>query len=81
VKEHRPADAVELLERARKSLWPFTRGNPAVAVVIARIDAHLALAHAALGDHDAALKAYRRAEPVLAPHDALELAKCREVLG
>jgi tetratricopeptide (TPR) repeat protein len=81
LKERRPADAVGLLESAARSLYPFTGGNPAVEIVVARIRAHLALAHAAAGDHEAARRAYRQAEPVLAPHDPPELARCREVLG
>jgi tetratricopeptide (TPR) repeat protein len=81
LKEGRPAEAIPLLEAAARSLWPFTRGAPEVAVIVAKIQANLALAYAAAGDHEAARRAYRKAEPVLAPHDALELARCREVLG
>ena len=81
LKERRPADAVPLLERAARALWPFTGGNPGVGIVVARIRAHLALAHAANGDPEAAQRAYRQAERVLAAHDAPELARCREVLG
>jgi Flp pilus assembly protein TadD len=50
-------------------------------VLIARIRANLALALAAAGDPDAARSEYRKAEPLLARHDAPELARCREVLG
>jgi tetratricopeptide (TPR) repeat protein len=81
LKDRRPGDAVELLERSVRGLRPFTGGNPAVGIVIAKIEANLALAYAANGDHDAALRAYRKAEPILTAHDTLELAKCREVLG
>jgi Flp pilus assembly protein TadD len=81
VRERRTADAVPLLESAARELSPFTGGNPAVAIIIAKIRANLALAYAANGDHEAARRAYRRAEPILAAHDALELARCREVLG
>jgi tetratricopeptide (TPR) repeat protein len=81
LKERRPADAIGLLESAARSLSPFTGGNPAIGIIIARIRAHLALAHAAVGDHEAARRDYRRAESVLAPHDPPELARCREVLG
>ena len=81
LKEGHAAEAAVLLEAADRGLSPFTGGNPAVAVIIARIRAHSALAYAATGDHDAACRAYRKAEPVLAPHEALELARCREVLG
>jgi tetratricopeptide (TPR) repeat protein len=81
LKEKRSTDAVALLESAAKGLTPFTGGNPAIWTIIARINANLALAHAATGDHEAALRAYRRAEPILAPHEPLELARCREVLG
>jgi tetratricopeptide (TPR) repeat protein len=81
LKEGHPPEAVVLLEAAVKGLNPYTGGNPAVAVIVARIRAYLALAYAADGDHDAARRAYRKAEPLLARHDALELARCREVLG
>lgn len=80
-KEGRPAEAIPLLESTIRSLSPFTRGNPEVAVIIAKVRANLALAHAANGDHEAARRAYRQAEPILVRHDALELARCREVLG
>jgi tetratricopeptide (TPR) repeat protein len=81
VKDRRPAEAIPLLESAAVGLQPFTAGNPAIGIIIARIQANLALAHAAVGDHEAARRAYRKAAPVLAPHDTLELARCREVLG
>ena len=81
LKDRRPADAVGLLESAARGLSPFTGGNPAIGIIIAKIRANLALAHAADGDHEAARRAYRKAEPILAAHDALELARCREVLG
>lgn len=81
VKDRRPAEAVPLLESAAAGIRPFAGPNPAVWVVVAKIEANLALAHAANGDHDAARRAYRRAEPILAAHDTLELARCREVLG
>jgi tetratricopeptide (TPR) repeat protein len=79
--ERRPGDAVGLLEAALRALSPFTRGNPELEVLIARIRANLALALAAAGDPDAARSEYRKAEPLLARHDAPELARCREVLG
>ena len=81
LKERRPADAVPLLESALRALLPFSRGNPELEVLIARVRGQLALAYAANGDHDAAVREYRKAEPLLARHDALELARCREVLG
>jgi tetratricopeptide (TPR) repeat protein len=81
LKDRRPAEAVPLFESASAGISPFTAGNPAIGIVIARIQANLALAHAAVGDHEAARREYRKAAPILAPHDALELARCREVLG
>jgi len=81
LKDRRPAEAIGLLDSAAAGLRPFTAGNPAIGIIIARIRANLALAHAADGDHEAARRAYRKAAPILAPHDALELARCREVLG
>ena len=81
IEERHANDAVPLLQAAAKGLRPFTGGNPAVGTIIARIQANLALAHAAAGDLEAARRAYRKAEPILAAHDALELARCREVLG
>jgi hypothetical protein len=81
LKDRRPAEAVPLLESAAVGLRPFTAGNPAIGLIIARIQANLALAHAAIGNHEAARRAYRKAAPILGPHDALELARCREVLG
>jgi len=81
LKGRRPGDAVELLERSRAALRPFARGYPPIGIVIARIEGNLALAYAATGDPDAAVRMYRKAEPILAAHDALELARCREVLG
>jgi hypothetical protein len=81
LKDRRPSDSIPLLETASKKLYPFTGGNPAIGIIIARIQAHLALAYAAVGELDAARGAYRKAEPILAPHDSLELARCRDVLG
>jgi tetratricopeptide (TPR) repeat protein len=81
LQEGRASEAVALLEAAAKGLSPFTGGNPAIGIIVARLRGHLALAYAALGDHDAARRAYRKAEPILRAHDALELARCREVLG
>jgi tetratricopeptide (TPR) repeat protein len=81
LKEKRSAAAIELLQSAATGLTPFTGGNPAIWMVIARIHANLALAHALAGDHDTALQFYRLAEPILTPHDTLELARCRDVLG
>ena len=80
LKEKRSADAIALLESAEKGLKPFTGGNPAVWTIVARIQANLAMAHALAGDHEAAVRAYRKAEPILAPHEPLELARCREVV-
>jgi tetratricopeptide (TPR) repeat protein len=81
LKDRRPTEAIPLLESAERGLRPFTGGNPAIGIIIARIRANLALAHAAVGDHAAARRAYHTAERVLAPHDSMELARCREVLG
>jgi cytochrome c-type biogenesis protein CcmH/NrfG len=80
--EKRPAEAVASLEDAVRRAEPFLRGNPSVRYHIARLGGHLALAHAANGDHEAARREAARARPVLkANRDATMLAWLADAVG
>lgn len=79
--ESRPDQARGKLEAGLAGLNQFAAASPLVGAVLDRIRAHLALTLAALGDHAAAEREFRLAEPRLVAlrRDEL-LARCRQAL-
>ena len=80
--EHKPDQAREKLEAALAGLQQFRAASPLMGALIDRYRAYLALALAALGEHAAAEREFRLAEPRLVAlrRDEL-LARCRQAIA
>lgn len=80
--DERPRHAFQHLQSARNGFAALRRMNPLVRATLDRTDAYLALAYTALGDPDAAIRAFRRAAPRLeATNDLDLLRRCRNAIG
>lgn len=80
--EGRTADAVELLKEAVRRVEPFTRGNPSLLPVCARVRAWLCQALTANGDIPAARRQLKYAGPVLAANQEHDLLRqCEQAIG
>lgn len=82
LEEGKPDSARSKLEAGLEGLNKFRAASPLVGAMLDRFHAYLALALAALGDHAAAEREFRLAEPRLVAlrRDEL-LARCRQALG
>jgi tetratricopeptide (TPR) repeat protein len=82
LEENQPYEARECLNRAMDKVMSFRNANPLMGSARDRVHAFLALANAATGDHEAALRHYRIAEPRLVAlrcDDLIE--RCEAALG
>jgi tetratricopeptide (TPR) repeat protein len=80
--EGRPREAVDLLEKAHRRLSAFRHASPMVGVSLDLLEADAALARAAAGEPEAALRHARAAYPRLHALDATDLIdRLRSALG
>lgn len=80
--EGRPREAVALLEDAHRRLFAFRHASPLVGMALDMLEAEWAVALAAAGEPDAALRHARAAYPRLRAMDARDLIdRLRSALG
>ena len=82
LEEGRAHEALPLLEQAYQEALAFRHASPLMGSILDQMHAALALACAAAGDPDAALRHYRLARPrLLALKLDDEIARCEKALG
>ena len=82
LEEGRPHEAAEMLGDAHRRLFAFRHASPLIGVGLDTMKAERALALAAVGDHDAALRLAREAFPRLRALDSRDMIdRLRSALG
>jgi Flp pilus assembly protein TadD len=82
LEEGKPSRARELLEEALTAAAPLGRVNALAAAIMDQMRVYLALAHAAEGDRETALRYFRQAEPRLRAVKATDLLdRSEQALG